>query len=203
MQLVFSYGLFFLSCLSFQSNLQAQSAILGRFTAGAVQEKVLLDWQIQAGRTCDGIGIYRGTDSVDMSLIHYIPGVCGDLSRPVSYLYLDSFPHTNQVSYYRLELGPRIFSAPVSLSLVDLQGQPWQFRPHPVAETARFYFAGSAENENRLLLYDMKGSKRLEISFFGNEASWSTLEFENGLYVFILYDHRNKPLQQGRMLVRH
>ncbi len=180
----------------------AQNARLSRFTASPVAEKVLLDWVVAAGATCDGIGVYRGSDTVGMTLIHYIPGVCGDLARPVSYTFLDSFPLANQTSFYRLELGPRIFTDFVRVSLVDLSGHAYQFRPHPVIDEANLYFAREINGLVTLLIFDGRGQRRFTLTFSDNTLHFSTQTLENGLYFFFLIQQDGSLLQRGKMLVQ-
>jgi len=191
-----------LLALSTAKPLFAQNATVSRFTAASVEEKVLLDWVIAAGATCDGIGIYRGNDTVGMMLIHHIPGVCGDLARPVTYTYLDSFPLSNQKNYYRLELGPRVFTAPISISLVDLGGQGYQFRPHPAVNEANLYLSGDDFLRYTLQLFDSQGKIRLTTQFQGNSVSLSTEELENGLYLFTLSGQNGGLLRRGKLLVQ-
>lgn len=200
----FLYCLVFVGLLSATSSpsLWAQTARLSRFTASPVDEKVLLDWVVAAGATCDGIGIYRGNDTVGMTLIHHIPGVCGDLARPVSYTYLDSFPLANQTSFYRLELGPRIFTDFVRVSLVDLGGQSYQFRPHPVVDEANLYLNGENNGVVILYLYDSFGKLRLSTSFSENTVSLNTQKLENGLYFFTLSRMDGSFQRRGKMLVQ-
>lgn len=183
-------------------SLCAQTARLSRFTASPVAEKVLLDWVIAAGATCDGIGVYRGNDTVGMALIHYIPGVCGDLARPVSYNYLDSFPLANQTSFYRLELGPRIFTEFVRVALVDLNGQNYLFRPHPVSDEATLYLSGENNGLASLQLYDSYGRLRFTTTFSDNTHQFSTQNLENGLYFFTLSRQDGSFQRRGKMLVQ-
>lgn len=200
----FVYGICWVGLLVLWAGkpLFAQNATVSRFTAASLEEKVLLDWVIAAGATCDGIGIYRGNDTVGMTLIHHIPGVCGDLARPVTYTYIDSFPLANRKNYYRLELGPRVFTPPISISLVDLGGQTYQFRPHPVGEQANLYLSGDVFLSYTLQLFDSQGKLRLSTQFQGNSVSLSTGELENGLYLFTLSGQNGGLLRRGKMLVQ-
>jgi hypothetical protein len=182
--------------------LSAQNARLSRFTASAVDEKVLLDWVVAAGATCDGIGIYRGSDTVGMTLIHYIPGVCGDLARPVTYTFLDSFPMRNQTNYYRLELGPRVFTDFIMLSLIDLGGQTYQFRPHPVVDEANLYLSGEYGATNSLQLYDSHGQLQLTKTFSGNATSLAVNHLQNGLYFFVISRQDRSFQRRGKLLLQ-
>jgi|GEM_PF-1546385 len=198
----YSFCLFTLLLFSWSSGLHAQNATVSRFTASSAAEKVLLDWVIAAGATCDGIGIYRGNDTVGMTLIHHIPGVCGDLARPVTYSFLDSFPFANQISYYRLELGPRVFTAPIAISLVDLGGQAYQFRPHPVADQANLYLPGETHRSYQLYIYDSRAQLRQMLRFSGTDFSFYTRDFEDGLYFFILHSQDGNIAQRGKLLIQ-
>lgn len=200
----FIYGLVILSLwsMSVSSPVSAQQARLSRFTAAAVDEKVLLDWVVAAGATCDGIGIYRGADTVGMTLIHYIPGVCGDLARPVNYTFLDSFPLYNQYNYYRLELGPRVFTDFIRLALVDLDGQLYQFRPHPVQDEAHLYLKDDIQLTVNLRVYDSRGQLRLSTTFNESSFRFSTINFENGLYFFVVSRADGSFQRRGKLLVQ-
>lgn len=181
----------------------AQNASVSRFTASPVAEQVLLDWVIAAGATCDGIGVYRGSDTVGMTLIHFIPGVCGDLARPVTYSYVDSFPLINQINYYRLELGPRVFTSAIAIALLNIGGQGYQFRPHPVTDQARLILAGEIYRNYQIDIYDSRGQRRKSLSFSGNDFYFETRELENGLYYFTLFSKDGKSTQQGKLLIQH
>ncbi len=79
--------------------------IPGNFSLFENNGKVYLNWSIVSGSTCNGIQIYRSTDSVMFTQVGNIPGICGSSSSAISYNFIDDNPVKNKVNYYRLELG--------------------------------------------------------------------------------------------------
>jgi len=73
--------------------------------ANETQGKVLLTWQIVRGSTCNGIQIYRGTDSTQLTQVGEIIGVCGSITEPIDYSFVDEKLSKNNTYYYRLEFG--------------------------------------------------------------------------------------------------
>ena len=68
------------------------------------QGNVLLAWTIKSGSVCNGIQIYRSTDSLNFVIIENIDGACGDLASSVTYTYTDSEPINNKINYFKFEL---------------------------------------------------------------------------------------------------
>lgn len=68
---------------------------------GAVE----LDWTMTSGNTCFGISILRSFDGLNFEAIGKIEGLCGHLSEPVDYSFVDESPEPFTQHFYRLELG--------------------------------------------------------------------------------------------------
>lgn len=87
-----------------------EHTILSKFTAHYTGSEVVLAWTIKGGEQCNGINIYRSTDSVNWVKIGEIQGVCG-ASEPQFYDFNDVEPELGNINYYRLSLGTQGFSS--------------------------------------------------------------------------------------------
>lgn len=85
------------------SAIQAQE-FFDLFQVASREQKVILSIVIKAGNTCQGLNFYRSTDSINYQLFGRIGGVCGNLSEPTPYTFIDENPPLNQLVYYKVEI---------------------------------------------------------------------------------------------------
>jgi hypothetical protein len=99
-------ALFILLGILFFANTQAQHPFIEEFKAEQIAGGVFLQWTLKAGSICKGIQIEREKEkSGEYIEIGAIEGVCGDVSEPVSYTFLDTSPLLGETNTYRLGLG--------------------------------------------------------------------------------------------------
>ena len=142
---------------AFANSLQAQgSPLLGKFSATQHQGHVNLYWQILQGNSCNGIQIYRSTDSVPFERIGYIPGICGSDFEDTNFYFTDSFPSPDALNHYYLELGTVGPSETISILVFTSNGN-YRIQPHPIYNKAILLFNPVDEGEYTLRIYDIRG----------------------------------------------
>lgn len=177
--------------------------ILGKFSISETEGRVFLSWSIIAGSTCNGIQIYRSTDSINFSQIGDIAGVCGSVDFEQPYDLTDNNPVKNKVNYYRLELGNQGFSQTVSIEIIDIESSGFQIRPHPANSEAVIYFDNNTKQEQQLTLYNMNGIAVFTAVTKEDFFQLNTSLLQSGLYLFIISVSGNLPTAQGKLLVQH
>lgn len=174
---------------------------LGGFTASTIGGKVYLKWQLLAGATCLGIWIYRSDSSLNFAKIGQIGGVCGSLSEPQSYSFIDAQPLTNTRNFYRLELGQGNFSQVIHIDIIDLAGEAYQVRPNPFRTNSDIYFKNDLNQEYRITLFDQLGKvierQQTQQDFFAIKA----YGYKPGIYFFNIISADNSQQIMGKFLV--
>ena len=112
------------------------NSIFDNFTVFENNEKVYLNWTIISGSTCNGIQIYRSTDSISYFKIGSIAGICGSSSTATNCNFTDNNPEKNKFNCYRLELGGNGTSEILSVEIIDIESG-YQIRPSPVIDKAK------------------------------------------------------------------
>jgi hypothetical protein len=181
------FGTYALLCFSvIWSNCgRTQSSILDQFIAEQFDGKVILSWTIAAGNSCNGITVFRSTDSLNYSEIGDISGVCGHVSLPVSYSFTDDNPSTTGTNYYRLDLGGVELSYSVAVDVMDLNGSLYKLVPNPInSGSAQLYFANPTSQLVTFYLFSAFG-QLLEVMHTNQDVlSLSTSNWSPGSYFF-------------------
>lgn len=177
--------------------------ILGKFFVSENSGSVFLSWSIVAGSTCNGIQIYRSTDSLSFTQIGEIPGVCGSFDFIQPYDFTDNNPVKNKINYYRLELGDLGFSQTVSIEIIDIAQNGYQIRPHPANAETKIYFDNNNRQEQQFNLYNMHGVVVFTSTTNNDFIPVNTSLFQSGLYLFAISVQGNPPAIKGRLLVQH
>ena len=163
------------------------------FNATEFNNKVLLNWTISQGNTCNGIDVFRSVDGVNYLKIGDIEGVCGSTAESIDYNLTDLFPVKNEVNHYRLGLGGLGYSYSVKVEIIDIAANSYQIRPHPISENAQLLFNNDSSKEADLNVYNGKGELIFQKS---TNSSWFELNvlstFPSGLYYFRLNVNENE-----------
>lgn len=176
---------------------------IGYINVTAGNGKVYLAWQLLAGATCQGITIHRSSDGKDFSGIGHIEGVCGDLTKPESYNFIDEDPPLNQRVYYRLELGSGNYSETVYADLTDLGGNSFQVRPNPVTTTSMLYFENDSKDNHQLIISDIGGKIVYQQSTRNDHFIIRAANFSSGVFVFSIFpDDGTEPLSGKIVILR-
>ncbi|MEQ8323200.1 MAG: T9SS type A sorting domain-containing protein [Vicingaceae bacterium] len=184
------------------TSLFAQQSILERFEANTVNEQVVLTWTIKQGFTCNGIRIERSPDSLIYLEIGDIEGICGSLTEPENYTFIDKSPLSNQRNYYRLELGAVELSSVVS-SEVYLTGETGHLIiPNPSQGNQMTIFYKNQRNaETALRVYDQHGHLVITQSSRGETYDLFVEGFQPGLYLFIISYSDKKEISRGKLIL--
>lgn len=177
--------------------------ILGKLYASEIKGKVYLNWQIIAGSTCNGIQIYRSTDSINFVQIGSIPGLCGNISQPQNYDFIDNNAVKNQINYYRLELGNRGYSQIISLAIVDIKKDGYQIRPNPIITEGKIYFENNNNKAHQILIYDQRGIQVYSNSTKEDFFYLNTKLLSSGIYLFTISNTDMALKVKGKLLVQH
>ncbi|MCB2222469.1 MAG: T9SS type A sorting domain-containing protein [Bacteroidetes bacterium] len=186
----------------FIQHLQAQNVpVVGYFNASTVHGKVYLSWQLNAGATCLGTQIERSIDGITFSEIGKIGGICGDLSKPVSYSFTDEDPPLNEVVFYRLELGLGNFTDTLRLEVIDLGSNAYQIRPNPVRESTTIYFSNESQENYTLRLMDLSGKLLHRRSTNQSRFVLNYIPFPTGMYLFAIQSEDSQTSFNGKLMI--
>lgn len=201
-----SLQLFFLITLlgiSSNSGLAQGSPMLGKFSGDQQGNTVSLYWQILAGSTCNGIQIYRSTDSLNFVRIGYIPGICGHEFEESNYYFTDTLPLPNAINYYYLELGTVGVSDVLSVNVISSGSSGYQIRPHPVVDRATIYFDPLRTSAHEIRIYDMRGIEVFYEKTADNFFEIETTSIPSGSYAFKILSVDSNDSVKGVMIVQH
>jgi hypothetical protein len=192
-------------CLSWwmTNSSSAQShPFLENFSATLYQGRVYLDLTMKAGNTCNGIQIYRATDTMNFSRIGLIPGICGSLTKAESYQFTDEAPVLNQVNYYRLELGAFGLSQIIAIDVPDVSDRGYQIRPHPVHGPAQLFFDKQENVSYQLIIYTQHGVEAHRDATFDSYFIMDNISLPGGIYFFSISPAPHTRIEiRGRMVV--
>jgi hypothetical protein len=180
-----------------------KKSIIGKFKISEVNGIVYLDWAIIAGSTCNGIQIYRSTDSISFTQIGSIPGICGSTTFSQPYDFTDENPVKNKVNYYRLSLGGSGLSEILSVEIINLDYGNYQVRPNPVNNQAKVYFDNEKKELHHLSLFNQTGTQLLSTSTKQNYFDLEAASFSSGVYLFTITDLQNTVKAKGKLVLQH
>jgi hypothetical protein len=196
-------GIILLIVLSFHLQAQKQTtSILGHFTLSELNGKVLLNWQVIQGSTCNGIQIYRSVNNSNFVEVGEIVGVCGSSLEPINYNFTDNNPVPNQVNYYRLELGGAGNSEVLGIEIIDVKSIGFQIRPHPVTANSKLFFSNPKSKSHILIMYSITGKEVMQTETAESYFNLTSSLFQSGLYFFRIYSESNQLVTSGKLVVQ-
>jgi len=140
----------------------AQHEILDEFTVKQTKEGVVIRLVISGGRSCDGIDIYRGLDSNNVSQIGRIAGICGGADNPVPFVYIDENPVKNKLVYYSAELGQQGFTSALPFTFLDFNNDVLLY-PNPTTSIITLNI--NLENSSALVtIHNVLGKQVLQFT---------------------------------------
>ncbi len=180
-----------------------QVATLDNFTVYERNGKVYLNWVISAGSTCNGIKILRSSDTINFTETGFIVGVCGNITTPQPYDFVDENPIINSLNYYKLELGENGRSGIISIEVIDIGTNNYQLRPNPIVSKAKLYFNNPQKELLKLSIYHINGK---EVSTLTTRERYFDINAENlnsGIYLFAIISAKEDILIKGKLIVAH
>ncbi len=182
---------------------QAQgSPLLGKFSVSQLNGQVALFWQMVQGSTCNGIQIYRSTDSISFERVGYIPGICGSVFESVNFYFTDSMPVANAVNYYYLELGSIGVSDVLSINVLSSENGGYQIRPHPVIDHAIIYFDKADGLSHIIRIYNMQGQEVFSEESDDDYFNITTDVLPVGSYAFTISSSNLRNSITGVLLIQ-
>jgi hypothetical protein len=175
-------------------------------------DRVILTWTISSGSTCIGTGILRSIEpGVEPEVIGELKEVCGSLSEPKSYTFIDENPVSGKTNYYTLELGFSGRSAPaLGINFISLDDNNYKVVPHPIKSISKIYFENKNKTQHTLVFYDSNGKYGntvhtnddhfiIDITEKNDFAS-TPFVYLNNLFVFNIFDNNGQKIASGRFL---
>ena len=176
-------------------------AFIGDFRIAESDYKVLLQWIIREGNTCDGVRVYRSADSIFFEEIGRIEGVCGSPYSAVAYDFTDSVPLLNRKSFYRLELGNLGISETLSIMLVDFSANNYRVVPHPATSGSRIYFQNPRNQQHQLHFFSANGKTEAKLLTTDAFFALSATKLRAGMHLFIIKNERGLVVASGSLLI--
>ena len=177
------------------------NSALGYFLATYQSPDVVLNWQLISGSTCNGIQVYRSVDSISFYQIGEIPGLCGNITSPQSYSFIDNTPIENKTNYYRIELGGLGYSEIVGLEIINIDGNGNLVRPNPATTTASIFYRNPFRDLHSLKLFDFSGKIIFVRESDSNSFSIETTSLAAGAYLFQIFSDTKQMVTQGKLFV--
>lgn len=199
------YKTFLLPCLLLLYTTQVygqQTGFVSFFKAVKNQNRVLLSWQITAGNTCNGIQIFRGTDSTLLVQVGEIVGVCGSVDIPVDYTFVDEQPAPNTTNYYRLQFGLQGTSAIVAIDFVVTDDMGIHIRPHPITQNGKLFFEKTTAATHSLTIYNLHGQQVLQQTTTTNVFDIEGFLLPNGVYSYTITAN-DVVLAKNKLVIQH
>lgn len=197
------YLIISLCCVAFVKLSCAQeTAILDNINLIKSNNKVLLNWTISSGSTCNGIKIYRTIDSLKFLEIAEIGGVCGSFTTAVSYSFTDYNAIKNHINYYKLQLGNNGFSKILAVEIIEMESG-YQVRPNPIVGNGIIYFSNHGKQTMQLNLYNNIGTIALIGTTNEDYFDINVTTLPNGIYFFTISNALYSKQIQGKILVNH
>jgi hypothetical protein len=123
-----------------------------------VQEgRVLVEWVMKGGSTCDGSAVERSIDGVNFIVAHRIEGLCGDPDVPVPFSWADADPPELSMLHYRIEFGTEGRSSVKSVRFDQLTRTEQRFYPSPTQGPATLLLNVPAGTVMDVSLFDAAG----------------------------------------------
>jgi hypothetical protein len=176
---------------------------VSKFTVDAINGKVYLNWTIEAGGTCNGIGILRSTDSLIFQEVGLLEGVCGSLSFPTNYSFTDDSPLENKTNYYKLDLGGNGFSQIVGIEVIIIGEEDYVIFSNPLSDLSVLHFKNETNQVVELSVYDANGSLCLVKKTDESKLILEQAEFPSkGIYRFMLSNSNQNLVFSGKIVVQ-
>ncbi len=185
----------FLSISSYAQETDALDAISALENNG----KVYLRWTMKSGSTCNGIRIYRSTDSLNYNVIGQITGICGSTTESISYTFTDENPSANKINFYAVELGNLGFSKVISVEVINFF-EPVLVRPNPVINEIELLYKNNILSTHRLQILNFQGKIMYEETDNSDRFSMNFISYPSGIYLYRLFNKENQLLNSGKIM---
>lgn len=168
---------------------------IARYELSALSGAVRVDWVLHGGNTCNGQDVERSTDSTTFVAVHRIPGICGDPSAAVPYVWVDPAPPELSKVYYRVKLGFDGYSSVKSIFFEQLRTEEQRFYPSPTTGEATLVLNVAIGAPVELAVHDVSGRSVLSVQgLSGPQLRLDLSALPQGTYVY-------RAVAEGRAFV--
>jgi hypothetical protein len=175
---------------------------LDKFEIGQKDGAVLLDWTMSSGSVCLGIKIERSEDTSSFTEIGNISGICGNLTKPMQYTFIDELAIKNKKLYYRLSFFGLGHSDIKSIVVIDVGKDDYEVFPNPVSSVSKLVFYNPRNEMHYIKIYDLNG-KEMEVLETGDAFFEIDSEgFNSGYYFFVIFNSGYRNAISGRIEVK-
>ncbi len=181
----------------------AQSGpIIDDFHVSKSGQEVLISWRMLAGNTCNGIKIYRATDTMLFNQIGLIPGICGSTTESLRYNHVDMSPVINSTNFYRIEFGGVGISEILSIDIINLGTEGTQVWPNPVKDEAKIFFENDEGFEYEMKMYSMNGIEVYQDKTDQDFFVFNSSTLSGGVYTYTISVPGKTPSITGKLVVQ-
>ncbi len=169
--------------------------LLASFSITQSENKVVINFSIHGGASCDGVILERRLESdTDYKVAGGISGVCGGSEFEEFYTIVDEAPYFNETNIYRLRLGNQGFSRENSIIVVELVDD-YKIYPQPANDQLFIQFDNPNQEPVSLSIFSLDGKTVLN-NVLSNQAliSVDVSDFRQGIYFFELVFESNRRL---------
>lgn len=187
---------------------QKAESILDNLHLTEINGKIQILCIITAGKTCQGIEVWRKKEGEEYKKIGDIKGICGSVSAPVSYTFTDENPPKNETLIYKLYFGGYGYSDDREIKVSDFKELAYKAIPNPASDRARIYINASAtisSNIHILNIYSPEGQKILTLESNSTNEYFEipVLNLTNGVYYFEILNASENNISSGKFYVNH
>ena len=176
---------------------------LDYFNIFEYNNQVFVDITLSPGNTCNGIKLWRSTDSLNFIEVVYLDGVCGNSSSSTNYSLVDSSPILNSLNYYKVQYGSNILSEIYEILVLDFKETNFQIWPNPANDFTTFYFKNPLAELYLFNFYNFSGEKLTTIYTRKNNLLFDCKKYFSGVYLFTLSRANNNHFISGKMIINH
>jgi hypothetical protein len=181
---------FFLISFLISSFAWAQHPYVDAFHVEQVAGGVFVQWTLKEGSICQGTQIERRTES-DLVYVQIgnIEGVCGNVTEPVSYTFLDTQPVLGSENQYRLVLGDTGATEGVDVFVHDFQKKDYILFQEPFNESMRLLPRKAGFAARKYEIHCLEG-KLFKIGSVMN-SSYTEISLKgmvNGVYLIVVIE---------------
>lgn len=179
-------SMFLCTLLSATGKAQDEHPFLEYFGITVQEGRVLLDWTMVGGSTCDGSEVERSTDGESFSRVHRIEGLCGDPDVSVPFEWSDEDPPELSTLFYRIVFGSEGRSSVKSVRFAQLTTSAQRFFPSPTDGQATLLLNVSASATVDLVVRDLQGRTVMELGELnGREHHLDVAVLHAGTYTYV------------------
>ena len=163
----------------------AQHPFIEDFQVSQISGGVFVQWTLKQGSICQGIQIERRSgQEPTYTEVGNIEGVCGNVTEPESFSFLDTRPSFGEENHYRLVLGGNGATEDRTLFVHDYQNQEYVVLQDPYQQFIRLLPRRAGTGDRYYHIYSAMGAEFGQGALVKNTVtSISTAALAPGVYL--------------------